>query len=463
MALSAVIQFYSRRLANELRNSERTKDFAQTLLVQLLKEVVRTVEAESVSVDAYCSEQSQRDTLLRRIQAFRDSHEELTVEQNLSQTILKQLCHMLDIADNSMIPSSVGQLLDDLQNATTALASAKQSVRKLRKERSRLAERATKELQSLNHTITQIQQAHDLLNAQHSDVEQTLRKTLQKLKSQTEENATLRSDISNLAQRHEDAMNQHRTVLENLQSQYQISLSQEHSRFDKLTQEHQQISRQFSALKKAAAALKEQLSKAENSIASLKKNQEAEKSRIARAYEEQLQSSKASTDQVTSQLRLEIAELRETEAQLSEAVQSLETRNKKLAKDNSQLARENARLESKITADAESAGRDRKLAEVQLRSQEASTESKVQTAIVTAKAESEREQRRMATVFADAFRSFVGVNEQADVASFERLVRTVRSEMDRVNEELAAIKGLVNAAPGETAADAVAKCVFNSH
>jgi hypothetical protein len=153
--------------------------------------------------------------------------------------------------------------------------------------------------------------------------------------------------------------------------------------------------------------------------------------------------------------------VRESFAQASERAQAAEAKNKKLAKENGQLRRDVTRLEGQVASDAEAAARDRKLADAQMKSQEVNMQSRIQTAVSAAKADGEREKRRMIGLFVEEFRSLFDPGEQMDVATFERLLKVARGEMEKLKEELAAIRRFVCAAPGQTTQEAVAKVIYS--
>jgi chromosome segregation ATPase len=179
---------------------------------------------------------------------------------------------------------------------------------------------------------------------------------------------------------------------------------------------------------------------------------------LTESFYEQLRSAKGANEQVVGQLRGQLAELRESLAQASEKAQA-EAKNKKVTRDNGQLRREVSRLEAQLAGDAETAARDQKLADEQMKSQEVNMQSKVQAALAAAKAEGEREKRRMIGLFVEEFKLLFDPGEHMDIATFERLLKVARGEMEKLKEELAGFWRFVSAAPKQITQDAVARSV----
>jgi chromosome segregation ATPase len=353
----------------------------------------------------------------------------------------------LQVTDNSLIVSGLDHLLDELRNTALRLQEASQTCRRLKRERSRLVAESQKALSEMSEQISDVQQGYELLAAQKDDEDAQLRKMSHRTRKQEEEIAELKNELTSQTKTHgnelEDLMNQHQKVVDNLQFQYQTSVAEERAKFDQLTRQHEKLSQFTCVLKKAVLSLKDRLKKSDDAQAQLQR----EKSQLAESFDERLRSAKSANDQVVGQLRGQLAELRESLAQASERAQAAEAKNKKVTRDNGQLRRGVSRLEAQLAGDAEAAARDRKLAEAQTKSQEVNIQSRIQAALAAAKAEGEREKRRMIGLFVDEFRSLFDPGEHMDVATFERLLKVARGEMEKLKEELAGFRRLVSASP----------------
>jgi hypothetical protein len=82
--------------------------------------------------------------------------------------------------------------------------------------------------------------------------------------------------------------------------------------------------------------------------------------------------------------------------------------------------------------------------------------------MATAKSDCDRELRRLIALFHDEFCRFVDPLEPIDANSFQKVIHRARQELTTLQEELAAVRRIVNAAPGQTTHDAVTHALFTS-
>jgi len=268
----------------------------------------------------------------------------------------------------------------------------------------------------------------------------------------------LKAEISRLASSRDSAVQEHQRQFESLNSQYQANLSDQISQFDQVKNDRAKLQQQNRLLRKVITSMKRKLSRSQDEVTLVEKERiklsseissiQLENSRLKESFSEELNNSRLSTEQTA-----------ETISKLKESILSLGSKNRQLTKKNALLQTENSRLESQLSEQVESKTRDKRLSEVQIRAAQADAEAKIRAAVADVKLQCDHEKRKILGMFADEFRSFVDPSERIDVASFERLLRRTHNEMNKMTEELAAVRRLVNASPSQTTRNAVADLV----
>jgi chromosome segregation ATPase len=463
MALSSVTQYYLRKGSEEgqrLKTIEQDRDSIRGTFEAIIKEVATLIDAEDLRVNHIVEHQSERSRLWTALTAFRESHQKLVFSNKQFENWISQIQEKLHVSQPAQVTGAVDAAVGQIANLTEQLSQSAMMTRRLKRELQGARREFEAHEQRVNEQLKEFEQQVEKLSEQQRDAEHQARKDLEARKRDERVISKLTDEIEQTKNRLEtqarDLANEYHNQIENIQRQYQQQISDLKAETEQLSNALQRAQDENAKLKKGVRVLRVKMN--EKSEAGVQSRQEYEQTiaKLKREFENEVQASK----NATAKLFGEISELKTEESRLVTSLKKLEAHNKHLVKQSNGLKRKVGQFESQASSQTDAANREKKLAEAKIKSMELNTETKIAAAVAAAKSDAENDKRRVISILADEFRSFFDPHEQIDLVTCQRTLHRAREELTRVNEELDAIKRIVGAAPGQSAADAVAQIAF---
>jgi chromosome segregation ATPase len=464
--LSTMVQQFMKKIGDitlQMQTAERKRDSILGLLETLVKTVAQVIDGEDSLISQYVENQSRRTALITKLNVFKENFHKVTCEKNQLEGLLGQVVERLNVNDYSGVIPAINTLHNDFGNISTVLEEAKLQTKRIKKENASVRLEADSSLQQLSQQLASLQADFDSLILKHRECEKQNKYDQTIQRDQAGRIESLQKDISEMKITHEGTLRdesiRHQDHIQMIQCQYQNNISEYQAQIQQITHELTEEKRQKSILKRAISVLKQKVGLSEENIQTIRKESETATALLKQRFEEELKNLKAINNETISQLTSKNTELTTTIERITESLRTLEAKNTTLAKDARSLRRKNSHLESQLASQTESSNRERQLAEAQLKSTQLSVETKAQSMIAGAKAEAQREMAKLIGIFTEEFRHFVDPFEPVDSTSFPAMVRKARAEMTKLNDELLAIRCVVNPLPGQPLQDAVAQAV----